>query len=114
MEYIKNLKPSQYKLLRHAASQIAGRKAKRHTHNYNLARSEQHRAHQSPFKDIADTPRAELLSWLKEDGHKNDDLFNAIGQSASLMHKAVKHHSETGGSLSHTPEQNPRSSQEYG
>jgi len=100
MQYIQNLKPSEFKLLRHAASQLAGRKAKRHTHDYGLTREEQNRSHQSPFKDIADSSKADLLGWLKEDGHESDELFTAVGDSAHLMHKTVKHHLDTGGSLS--------------
>ena len=100
MEYIQNLKPNQFRLIRHAASQIAGRKAKKYTHNYELPRHLQHRNHQSPFKDIADSSKEELINYFKEDGHKNNDLFRAFGHTVDLMHKTVKHHSEKGGGLS--------------
>lgn len=100
MEYIKNLKPNQFRLIRHAASQIAGRKAKRTTHNYNIPRNQQIRDHNSPYKDIADSSKNDVLQYLNEDSHQNDHIFQALVHSVDLMHRHVKHHTEAGGSLS--------------
>jgi hypothetical protein len=100
MQFINNLKPSEFKLIRHAASQLSGRKAKRHTYNYNLERKDQYRLRESPYKDIADSSRKDILRYLKEDGHKNDHLFRAFSDSVQLMHKHVKGHVDSGGSLS--------------
>ena len=97
MEFVRNLKPSQFKLVRHAASQIAGRKAKRHTHNYNLPRSEQHRLRESPYKDIADSSQNDIVRYLHEDSHQNDHLFRAFSHSVSLMHEHVRQNQDVGG-----------------
>ena len=97
MDYIKHLKPHQFKLFKHAASQLAGRKAKKYTYDYHVPREEQYRAHQSPFKDIANSSKRELLQYLKEDSHKNNDLFEAMSDTAALMHKHVKAHDSGGG-----------------
>ena len=51
MEYIQNLKPAQYKLLKHAASQIAGRKPRRTAPDFKIPRESQYRAHHSPYKE---------------------------------------------------------------
>ena len=100
MHYIENLKTREFNQIRHAAGQIAGRKATKHTHNYELPRDLQHRKHQSPFKDIASSSKQELIQYFKEDSHKNDDLFRAFSHTVGLMHKTVKHHEDKGGSLS--------------
>ena len=100
MHYIENLKPNQFNLIRHAASQIAGRKAGKHTHDYQIPRHLQHRKHESPFKDLADSSKEELIGFFKDDGHTNDDLFRAFSHTVDLMHKTVKHHEQKGGGLS--------------
>ena len=101
MEFVKNLKPSQFKLIRHAASQIAGRKAKRHTHDYALPRDQQIRLHQSPFKDIADSSKTSFMKYLKEDGHTDDQLFHAFADTVHVMHGAVKRAEKGGGFTDH-------------
>ena len=100
MEYIQKLKPQQFNYIRHAASQIAGRKAKKYTYNYQFPREVQHRAQQSPFKDLADSSRKEFLQYMKEDGHKNTDLFHAFAHTVDQMHQHIKPHVNAGGSLS--------------
>ena len=97
MEFVANLRPHQFKLVKHAASQIVGRKAKHHTHNYQIPREEQIRSHQSPFKDLADSSQHEFVNYLKEDGHQDDHLFHAFADTIHVMHKAVRSHK--GGSL---------------
>jgi len=99
MEYIRNLKPSQFKLLRHAASQLAGRKAKRHTYNYQLTRAQQHRSRESPYKDIADSSQRDLVRYLAEDAHHNGHLYEAITDSVELMHRHVKKAGDVGGAV---------------
>ena len=94
MEYVRNLKPYQFKLVKHAASQMSGRKAKRTAPNFNIPREKQHRARYSPFKDIADCgSQAELISWMKEDGHKAQEgggLHSAFVDSVDVLHKHWK------------------------
>lgn len=93
MEYIDRLKPSQFKLLKHAASQLSGHKPRRSAPNFKVPREKQYRAHSSPFKDIANASKEELIQWLKEDGHKpqiGGGLHSAIVDSFDVLHKYYK------------------------
>jgi hypothetical protein len=93
MDYVRNLKPAQLKLLKHAASQIAGRKPRRTAPNFKVPREKQYRAHTSPYKDIANATKGELTTWLKEDAHHpqmGGGLHSAIVDSFDTMHKYYK------------------------
>ena len=87
--YVENLRPSHFKLIQHAASQIAGRKAKRHAPNFEITSSERRRGRNSPFKDIADSTQAEISSWVLEDGHQHVEggsLAEALQTTMGVMH----------------------------
>ena len=93
MEYIQNLKPSHFKLLKHAAGQLAGRKPRRTAPNFNIPREKQYRAQSSPYKDIADGTKKDLLEWIKEDGHHpqlGGGLHSALVDSFDTLHKYHK------------------------
>ena len=94
MEYVRNLKTHQFKLVKHAASQIAGRKAKRYAPDFKIPREKQHRARYSPYKDIADcSSKEELLQWMKEDGHAaqvGGGLHSAFVDSMNVLHEHWK------------------------
>jgi len=93
MKYIQNLKPSHFKLLKHAAGQLAGRKPRRTAPNFNIPREKQYRAQSSPYKDIADCSKKELIKWLKEDAHHpqvGGGLHSAIVDSFDTLHKHYK------------------------
>ena len=90
MDYVQNLKPSHYKLLQHAASQIAGRKPRRSAPNFAVPREKQHRARESPFKDIAGSTQNEIVNWLKEDAHQPQQgggLHSAVVDTFDTLHK---------------------------
>ena len=96
-QYIENLKSSHFKIIQHAASQIAGRRAKKHAPDFRIDRSRQHRARQSPYKDLADSTQRQVASWIKEDRHEGGSLFEAFGDAVGVLH----HHRATrqGGGL---------------
>ena len=82
-------------LVKHAASQIAGRKAKGHAPDFKIPREKQYRARYSPFKDIADcSSKEELIGWMKDDGHTAQEgggLHSAFVDSMDVLHKHWKH-----------------------
>ena len=87
--YIDNLRPSHFKLIQHAASQIAGRKARRHAPNFKITASERRRGRHSPFKDIADSQQHEVSKWVKEDGHQyveGGSIGEALQETLHVMH----------------------------
>ena len=89
-EIVSKMSNREYKLIRHAASQIAGRKAARHAYNFNVPRERQHRARQSPYKDIADSSQHQLAKFMKEDGHRaqvGGGLFSAFEDTVNVIHK---------------------------
>ena len=93
MNYVQNLKPSHYKLLQHAASQIAGRKPRRSAPNFSVPREKQHRARESPFKDIAGSTQKDIVNWLKEDAHHTQQgggLHSAVVDTFDTLHKYYK------------------------
>ena len=94
MNYVQNLKPSHYKLLQHAASQIAGRKPRRSAPNFSVPREKQHRARESPFKDIAGSTQKDIVNWLKEDAHHpqiGGGLHSAVVDTFDTLHKYYNH-----------------------
>ena len=87
---VEQMNPREYRVIRHAASQIAGRKAARHAYNFKVPRERQHRARQSPFKDIADASQQQLARFMREDGHKpqvGGGLFSAFEDTVDMIHK---------------------------
>ena len=94
MNYVQNLKPSHYKLLQHAASQIAGRKPRRSAPNFSVPREKQHRARESPFKDIAGSTQKDIVNWLKQDAHHYNvggGLHSAVVDTFDTLHKYYNH-----------------------
>ena len=90
--YVQQLKPSHYKLVQHAASQIAGRKAKRHAPNFKVSEEERRRGRHSAFKDIADSRQSDVAKWIAEDGHKHVEggsLAEAFQHTVGVMHKRM-------------------------
>ena len=93
MNYLRNLKPSHFKLLQHAAGQIAGRKPRRSAPNFNVPRHRQHRARESPYKDIAGSTQNELVSWMKDDAHHaqvGGGLHSAFVDTMDVLHGYYK------------------------
>ena len=92
-EYVTNLRPSHFKLLKHAASQLAGRKPGRTAPKYHIRPELIDRSHESPYKDIAQATRGELVNWLEEDGHhfhEGGGLHSALVDSFDTMHRYYK------------------------
>ena len=99
-QYIENLKSSHFKIIQHAASQIAGRKAKKHAPNFKIERSRQHRARESAYKDIADSTQKQVATWMKQDRHHHVEgggLFEAFGDAVGVLHHHARN--EQGGGL---------------
>ena len=100
LDFIKNLRPSDFKLIQHAAAQIAGRKAKRHAPNFQVSSEERRKGRHSPWKDLADAHQSDVAKWVNEDGHKHvtgGSLSEAFQHTIHVMHKRV--HPKTGGSF---------------
>ena len=88
-KFVRNLRPSHYKLVQHAASQIAGRKPKRHAPNFKIG-AERHRGRFSAFKDIASSTQQEIAQWMKDDGHEHVEggsLSEAFQKTVHVMHE---------------------------
>ena len=88
-QFVRNLRPSHFKLVQHAASQIAGRKPRRHAPDFKINEKERHRGRLSPYKDIAGCTQDQLAAWIKEDGHtvqKGGSLAQAFQKTVHVMH----------------------------
>ena len=91
--FVEEMEPHHYKVIRHAAGQISGRKPKKYHYNYNLPRDKQHRARQSPFKDIADSSQQQMIQFMKNDAmtrQMGGGLFSAFEDVADVIHNEVK------------------------
>ena len=90
---VEEMNPREYRVIRHAASQIAGRKAARHAYNFKIPREKQHRARYSPYKDIADASQQQVAKWMKDDGHQpqvGGGLFSAFTDAAQTIHNEYR------------------------
>ena len=88
--FVENLRPSHFKLIQHAASQIAGRKPRKHAPHFKVSEAERHRGRHSAFKDIASASQHEVAQWMKEDGHEHVEggsLAEAFQKTVRVMHK---------------------------
>jgi hypothetical protein len=89
--HIERLSNKNFRHFRELSSQIAGRKQRRKTaFDFRVPRHLQHRARQSPYKDIAGASKSEVVSWLKEDGNAPSAEGGSI--SDAIRHIAHVHH----------------------
>ena len=91
--FIEDIEPKNYRVIRHAAAQIAGRKPRKYHYDYKIPRDKQHRARQSPYKDIADATQEQMIQFMKEDSLKRQmggGLFSAFEDVASTIHNEVQ------------------------
>ena len=88
---ITNLTEKHWRTVQNVAHQIAGRKARRSHHHFNIPREMQDRRRQSPFKDIASSAKHQIAAWIEEDGHHHDHVANAHGGSLSNAMRHVLH-----------------------
>ena len=91
-KFVEDMEPKNYRLIRHAAAQLAGRKPRKYHYNYKIPRDKQHRARQSPYKDIADATQQQMANFMKQDGLKRQmggGLFSAFEDVVGLIHNEV-------------------------